>query len=104
MVFAPAGALLVELFHPDIVRPTYKNLAAACGLRHAAVIGQRTDDGPQTDHRRMKFKVSVPEVLQILVENGPENNFQENYTTISVDSKRAGLPVYGTGKVLAPRG
>ena len=71
LAFAPANALLVEMFHPDVVRPTYKNLAAACGLRHVAVIGQRTGGVSRTDDRRMEFKVSVSGVLQILAQNDP---------------------------------
>lgn len=69
MAFAPADALLIEIFHPDIVRPTFKNLAAACALRHIAIMGERTGDGSQTDHRRVQFQVSVPEVLRIVTEN-----------------------------------
>lgn len=69
MAFAPANTLLIELFHPDILRPTYKNLAAACGLRYAAIHGQRTGDPSQTDDRWMKFQINVSKALQILAEN-----------------------------------
>jgi capsular polysaccharide biosynthesis protein len=66
MVFAPAGALLIELFHPDVLRPTYKNLSTACGLQYTAVVGQRTNNLGQTDDRWAEFAINVPEVLQIL--------------------------------------
>jgi capsular polysaccharide biosynthesis protein len=71
MVFAPPDALLVELFHPDILRPTYKNLAAARGLRYTALIGEHAGDLSQTDDDDVQFRVNIPDVLQILKENVP---------------------------------
>jgi len=69
MIFAPPDALLVELFHPDILRPTYKNLAAACGLRYAAIVGRPAGDLSQTDDRWVEFSVPAPDVLRVLKEN-----------------------------------
>ena len=70
LIFAPAGSLLVELFHPGILVPVYKNLAGTCQLRYRALIGQRTNDPPLTDEDGTKFKIDVSAVLQILAEHG----------------------------------
>jgi hypothetical protein len=43
LVFAPPGALLMELFHPEHKNRCYINLAAACGHRYASVDGQATE-------------------------------------------------------------
>jgi len=67
MVFAPKNALLVELFHPDILRPTYRNLAAACGQRYAPVIGRKTRS--ETDDDRAEFEIELADVLHILRES-----------------------------------
>ena len=40
LVFAPRGALLMELFHPEHKNRCYINLAAACGHRYVALDGQ----------------------------------------------------------------
>ena len=66
MVFAPIGALLVELFHPDKQNQTYRNLAAACGLRYASFVGRRTRDPGRPDDRDAEFTIEIPEVLRLL--------------------------------------
>jgi len=71
LVFAPKDALLVELFHPDLLRPTFKNLAAAGGQQYAAVIGQKTRR--ETDDPTAEFTVNVAEVLHILAARGCGN-------------------------------
>jgi capsular polysaccharide biosynthesis protein len=69
LMFAPVDSLLVELFHPDIPNPAYKNLTATCQIRYRSLIGQRMDHLPPTDERWATFKIDVPEVLRILAEN-----------------------------------
>ena len=70
MVFAPPGALLVELFHPDNQNQTYRNLAAACGLRYAGVVGRRSRDLARHDDRDAEFSVEIEEILRPLRESG----------------------------------
>ncbi|HTR42346.1 MAG TPA: glycosyltransferase family 61 protein [Pseudomonadales bacterium] len=73
MVFAPANALMVELFHPDYIRPTYQNMAASAGLRHAAVTGRRLDkketNGKNLSEYKSEFEIDIPEVLRTIKEN-----------------------------------
>lgn len=66
MIFAPPGAMLVEIFHPDILRPPYKNLAAAADLRYAAVIGERTDNGAWNHEENTEFRVDISAVVRAL--------------------------------------
>ena len=40
LIFAPPGALLLELFHPQHKNRAIVNLAAACGHRYACLDGQ----------------------------------------------------------------
>jgi hypothetical protein len=73
MVFAPANALLVELFHPDHVRPTYKNMAATAGLRHAAIVGH-SRNGPGTAQKKRseydsEFEIDVSAVVRTIMGN-----------------------------------
>ena len=66
LVFAPPGALLLELFHPQHKNRCYVNLAAACGHRYASL------DGRATQHagaKRLEYKVDVSAVLRTLAEN-----------------------------------
>lgn len=69
LVFAPPGALLVELFHPDNRNPIYQNVAAACGLRHASLIGDRTRKLVRHDDDRAEYVIKVADVLRLLAEN-----------------------------------
>ena len=39
IVFAPTGAHLVELFHPDAKAVCYQELAQVCGLRYSRLTG-----------------------------------------------------------------
>jgi capsular polysaccharide biosynthesis protein len=70
MVFAPRGASLLELFHPDNLNQTYRNLATACGLRYASLIGRRTRELARADDTWAEFEVDIPEVLKILSKQG----------------------------------
>ena len=40
MIFMPAGGFVLELNHPGHMNGCYVNLAAACGHRHASLVGQ----------------------------------------------------------------
>ena len=64
LVFAPRSARVVELFHPDILRPTFRNLAAACGQSYTAVIGQRTRT--EIDDSQAEFVIDVKSVLDAI--------------------------------------
>lgn len=73
MVFAPANALLVELFHPDHIRPTYKNMAATTGLRRAAVVGH-SRNRPETARKKLseydsEFEIDISAVVRSIAEN-----------------------------------
>ncbi len=67
LIFAPRGALLFELFHPQHKNRCYVNLAAACGHRYASL------DGCAINHakkRQLEYTVDVLAVLKILEEKG----------------------------------
>jgi capsular polysaccharide biosynthesis protein len=66
LAFAPANSTLVELFHPDVIRPTYKNLAIACGLRHTGVVGHRVNVPDERDAEKTAFTIDVKAVIQAL--------------------------------------
>jgi hypothetical protein len=68
LVFAPAGAVLLELFHPQHKNRCYVSLAAACGHRYASLDGQAI---PHANPKRMEYTVDVPAVLRMLDENFP---------------------------------
>jgi len=70
MVFAPPNTLLVELFHPDIViRPAIQNIAAAAGLRYAAVRGIRTQASVPRHEEYAEFKMDPSAVFRAIEEN-----------------------------------
>jgi capsular polysaccharide biosynthesis protein len=66
MLFAPPGARLIELLHPDFQSTCYKNLAAACGLPYTALVGRRTRELNNLDDRRAEYEIPVGDVLQVL--------------------------------------
>jgi hypothetical protein len=66
MVFAPPGALLFELFHPQHKNNCYVNLAAACGHRYASLDGRATN---RADDGRLEYEIDVRAVLRTLGEN-----------------------------------
>jgi len=66
LVFAPPGALLVELFHPQHKNLCYANLAAACGHRYASLDGRAI---PHDDARRLENTVDVSAVLETIEAN-----------------------------------
>jgi Glycosyltransferase 61 len=73
MVFAPANALVVELFHPDHIRLFYERLAASAGLRYASVIGH-SQNKPETAREKRseydsEFVIDVSAVVRTIAEN-----------------------------------
>jgi capsular polysaccharide biosynthesis protein len=66
LVFAPPGALLVELFHPQHKNHCYANLAAACGHRYASLDGRAI---PHRETRRLENTVDVSAVMELLKAN-----------------------------------
>ena len=66
LVFAPPGAGLLELFHPQHKNRCYVNLAAACGHRYASLDGRAIR---QADPKRLEFSVEVAAVLRMIEEN-----------------------------------
>lgn len=65
LVFAPPGAFLVELFHPQHKNRCYVNLAAACGHRYASVEGRATN---HIGARRLEYKVDISAVTSLIDE------------------------------------
>jgi capsular polysaccharide biosynthesis protein len=69
LAFAPANTLLVELFHPDYIRPAYENLAAAAGLRYIAMVGRCRNKPGTARRKRFDFEIDVPAVARAIAEN-----------------------------------
>jgi capsular polysaccharide biosynthesis protein len=67
LVFAPPGALLLELFHPQHKNRCYVNLAAACGHRYVSLDGCAIQ---HADTKRLEYAVDVSAVLRTIAENG----------------------------------
>jgi capsular polysaccharide biosynthesis protein len=66
IVFAPPGAHLVELFHPDAKAVCYQELAGLCGLRYSRLTGQRSGSPKTAD-----FTIDVQELLDLVLRNKP---------------------------------
>jgi capsular polysaccharide biosynthesis protein len=69
LAFAPHGAKVIELFHPDNQTPCYKHLALAQGQRYASLIGTRTRELAHHDDRDAEFTIDIAEVLHLLTGN-----------------------------------
>jgi hypothetical protein len=73
MVFAPADALLVELFHPDYIPLAFQNMAAATGFRYTAVIGNRRNKLETTPEKQfefgIEFEIDISAVVRVIAEN-----------------------------------
>lgn len=65
LIFAPPGALLVELFHPQHKNRCYVNLAKACGHRYAGLDGQPAG---RDDERRLEYTIDVAAVVRLVKE------------------------------------
>jgi len=63
VLFAPRGARLLELFHPEHKNRCYVNLAAACGHHYASLDGQTTN---QPGAENLEYRVDVTAVLERL--------------------------------------
>lgn len=63
LIFAPPGALLLELFHPQHKNLCYVNIAAACGHRYASLDGHSAN---QAGDRQLEYTIDVPAVLQMI--------------------------------------
>jgi hypothetical protein len=66
LVFAPRGAFLMELFHPQHKNLCYAHLAAVCGHRYASLDGTAL---PCTNSSQLEYTVDIPTVLKTLDEN-----------------------------------
>ena len=69
MVFAPAGATLIELLHPVALRPTYTNLSAACNQHYYPIIGKIAPGPHPGNKNETPYSIDIPEVLRIVQEN-----------------------------------
>jgi capsular polysaccharide biosynthesis protein len=65
IVFAPPGAHLVELFHPDAKAVCYQELAQVCGLRYSRLTGH-----PGGSPKAADFTIDVPELLKLVQAGG----------------------------------
>jgi capsular polysaccharide biosynthesis protein len=65
LAFAPPGARLLELFHPEHKNRVYENLAAACGHRYASLDGSAVN---RTGAGYLQYAVEVTTVLRKLTE------------------------------------
>jgi hypothetical protein len=69
MIFAPPGALLVEIFHPDHVNACFRNMAAACGHSYRSMTGLRGGEqakGKRPAQAALKYTVPVGELQRAL--------------------------------------
>jgi capsular polysaccharide biosynthesis protein len=65
MIFAPPGALLLELFHPQHKNRCYVNLAAACGHRYACLDGQSII---RPGDKSLAYRMAASAIMRILKE------------------------------------
>jgi capsular polysaccharide biosynthesis protein len=66
LVFAPRGAFLMELFHPQHKNLCYAHLAAVCGHRYASLDGTAI---PRNNSCQLEYAVDIAAVLKTLDEN-----------------------------------
>ena len=65
LFFAPPGAMLLELFHPQHKNHCYINIAAACGQRYASLDGHSAN---QAGDRQLEYTIDIPAVLKLISE------------------------------------
>ena len=65
LVFAPPGAALLELFHPQYRKTCYANLAAACGHQYLSLEGEVSD---LASDRNLACRIYIAAVIQIIRE------------------------------------
>jgi capsular polysaccharide biosynthesis protein len=63
MVFAPPGAMLLELFHPQHKNHCIKHLAAACGHYYTSVDGHPSN---RAGDKEQEYSIDVSAVLETL--------------------------------------
>jgi capsular polysaccharide biosynthesis protein len=63
LIFTPANALLVELFHPENKSRIFANLAAACGHRYLRLEGCAAN---QPSGRHLEYTIDVAAVVQTI--------------------------------------
>ena len=61
IVFAPPGASVLELFHPQYKNRCYANLAAAAGLHYSSLDGRATNPPAA---RELEYSVDIPAVVR----------------------------------------
>jgi hypothetical protein len=66
LVFAPPGALLLELFHPQHKNRCYVNVAAAGGHRYVSLDGMPIQ---HPDAKRLEYTVDVSKMMQAIEDN-----------------------------------
>lgn len=65
VVFAPPGALFVDLFHPQHTNSALANLAQACGHTYASLAGQAAN---HAGDKQLDYTIDVPVVLRMIGE------------------------------------
>lgn len=65
VVFAPPGALFIDLFHPQHTNSALANLAKACGHTYASLAGQVANSA---DGKQLEYSIDVPTVLRMISE------------------------------------
>src|ERR1700677_3497143 len=65
LIFAPRGARLLELFHPQYKNRYYVSVAAACGHHYASVDGQAVEC---PGSRELEYSVDVAAVVRMIGE------------------------------------
>jgi len=61
LIFAPPGAALLELFHPQHKNRCYENLASICGHRYESIVGRAINPDAS---RQLEYAVDVSALLQ----------------------------------------
>jgi capsular polysaccharide biosynthesis protein len=67
LIFAPPGALMMELFHPQHKNRCYINLAVACGHRYACLDGRDTQSAITG---QLEYEIDVEAVMRMIGKQG----------------------------------
>ena len=72
LLFAPAGALLIELFDPGFGTRSFETLSASCHQRYVRMVGKRVKQKPVDHSRRplMEYEINLGQLEQHLAEHG----------------------------------
>lgn len=63
VVFAPPGALFIDLFHPEHTNSALANLAKACGHTYKSLAGQVSN---KAGDKQLEYTIDVPTVLKMI--------------------------------------